>query len=302
MSDTTSPTAPAWHAYAFLTITSMCWGLNAVLGRAAVGEVSPMTLVILRWLGVAILVLIFTHKDLISAWPTLKKHLLFIGAMSIVGFTAFNTLFYIAAHSTTAVNIGILQGSIPVFVLLGAFVAYRTRVTPMQVIGVPVTIAGVVIVAVGGDLERLKALAFNHGDLLMLLACFFYASYTVGLQRRPKVPVMAMFGMLAFGALIASVPGLLYEISTATFVAPTGKGWMLIGLVALFPSFLAQITFMKGVEAIGPGRAGIFVNLVPIFAAMMAVIFLGEVFKTYHAIALVLVLGGIWIAERGKKG
>ncbi len=300
MSDGQSTASPAWHAYALLTITSICWGMNAMFGRAAVGEVSPLTLVMLRWVSVAVLVLLFTRRDLVQAWPVLRKHLPFVVIMGVLGYTAFNSFFYLAAHETTAVNIGILQGSIPVFVLIGAFFMYRTPVSPLQILGVLVTLAGVIVVTVQGDFERLASMAVNHGDLLMLIACAFYSSYTVGLKRRPPVPVMAMFAIMAIAAMIAAIPGVVVEVVQGSFQAPTLKGWVLVVLIALLPCFLAQICFMKGVEAIGPGRAGIFVNMVPIFAAISAIIFLGEVFQTFHMVALVLVLGGIWIAERGK--
>lgn len=292
---------PTLLAYACLTVTSLCWGMNAVFGRAAVGEVSPMMLVAMRWVGVLVLVILFTRKDLKRDWPVLRLHLGFLAMLGLMGFTLFNALFYVAAHSTTAVNIGILQGSIPVFVLLGAFLAYRTPVAGRQVLGVAVTIVGVGVVAVGGDIDRLMTLAVNRGDFLMLMACFLYALYTVGLKRRPAVSALGMFAVMACAALLAAVPLVLTEAALGHYQAPTPKGWMLIGLVALLPSFLAQLTFLKGVEVIGPGRAGIFVNLVPIFAALLAVTFLGEQFQLYHALALTLVLGGIWLAERGKR-
>jgi len=109
------------RAYLLLTITTLCWGANAVFGRLAVGEISPMLLVTLRWLGVLLLMLAFAKRYVRQDWPTLRRHLPYLAAMGALGFTGFNALFYVAAHSTTAVNIGIIQGSMPMFVLLGAF-------------------------------------------------------------------------------------------------------------------------------------------------------------------------------------
>ena len=99
------------HAYLFLTLTTLCWGGNAIFSRLAVGEVSPLTLVTLRWTTVLILLLIIARKDVIRDWPVLKQHLGYFMAMGGIGFTGFNALFYIAAHTTTAVNIGIIQGA-----------------------------------------------------------------------------------------------------------------------------------------------------------------------------------------------
>jgi drug/metabolite transporter (DMT)-like permease len=220
--------------------------------------------------------------------------------MGALGFTVFNALFYVAAHSTTAVNIGIIQGSIPVFVLVGAFAAWRTRVTALQVAGVLVTSLGVAIVAAGGELARLAALALNLGDLLMILACLLYAGYTLGLSRRPPVSPLSLFMAMAGVAFVTSLPLALAEAALGLFQWPTPAGWLIIALVALFPSFLAQIAFIQGVSLIGPGRAGVFVNLVPVFASILALLVLKEPFQPFHAVALGLVLGGIWLSEQGR--
>ena len=288
------------RAYLLLTLTALCWGCNAVFGRLAVGEVSPLALVSLRWLGVLLLLLAVAREPLRRDWPVLRHRLPFALTMGGLGFTAFNALFYVAAHSTTAVNIGILQGSIPVFVLLGAFAAYRTRVTALQGAGVLITLVGVVIVGSGGDFARLATLRLNPGDLLMILACLLYASYTVGLRRRPEVSSLSLFAVMAAAAFLTSLPLAAAEAALGQFIWPTPKGWVIVALVALLPSFLGQMAFMQGVQLIGPGRAGVFVNLVPVFAAILAVTFLREPFEAFHAVALALVLGGIWIAERRK--
>ena len=298
---TFSESGSSRKAYFLLTITTLCWGCNAIFSRLAVGEVSPMTLVTLRWITVMILVFFIARKHVKRDWHILKPRLPFIMAIGAIGFTGFNSLFYVAAYTTTAVNIGIIQGSIPVFVLLAAFLLYRTTVGFSQMIGVVLTIVGVIMVGSGGSLERLTGLQFNFGDLLMLLACLLYAAYTLGLRNKPNVTALSLFAVLAFSAFLTSIPMVAGEIALGQFQAPTLTGWILIGSIAVFPSFLAQICFINGVAIIGPGRAGIFVNLVPIFASIFAVIFLNEPFELYHGIALALVLGGIWLAERSKS-
>jgi drug/metabolite transporter (DMT)-like permease len=289
------------NAYLLLTLTMLSWGGNAVAGRMAVGEVSPMALTMLRWAGVAVLLALFARRPVRTEWPVLRRHLPFLFALGLIGFTIFNALFYVAAHSTAAINIGIIQGSIPVFVLLGAYAAYRTPVTGLQTAGVAVTMIGVVLVAAQGDVARLAELAFNKGDLLMVLACLLYAGYTVALRKRPAVSGLAMFSVMAACALLTTVPLVAAEAVLGTLVWPTPKGWAILGFVSLFPSFLAQIFFLRSVELVGPGRAGLFVNLVPIFSALLAVLILGERFQLYHALALVLVLVGIALAERLRR-
>ena len=288
------------QAYAFLVLTTLCWGMNAVLGKFAVGEVSPMALVSLRWMGVVILMTIIARRQIARDWPILKKRLVYMLIMGSLGFTGFNTLFYVSAHSTTAVNIGILQGSIPVFVITAAFFTLKARVTPMQITGVLVTIIGVIIVGSGGSLERLASLELNRGDVMMLGACALYAGYTVALRFKPDVSALSFFAIMATAAFVTSLPFAFVEIQLEHFLAPTSTGWIVVVLVTLFPSFIAQLTFIRGVEILGPGRAGIFANLVPVFASIFAVSFLGEPFEIYQGTALILVLFGIWLSERGK--
>jgi len=288
------------NAYVLLVATTMSWAGNAVAGRFAVGEVSPMALVMVRWLGVVVLVGLLVRGPIARDWPVLRNHLGFIAALGALGFTLFNGLFYIAAHHTTAISLGIIQGAIPIFVLLGAFIAYRTAVTGVQMLGVAITVLGVITVTVEGDLTKLEALHFNHGDLLMIAACALYAGYTVALRKRPAVSGLTMFSVMAVAALIASFPMAAAEAMLSEFQWPTPAGWLIVCYVVLFPSFLAQISFMRGVELIGPGRAGVFVNLVPIFASLFSVLLLDETFSPHHAVALAFVLGGIWIAERAR--
>lgn len=289
------------RAYLLLTFTTFCWGANAVLGRLAVGEISPMLLVASRWLGVSLLLVLVARAQLRRDWPALRPRLRFISIMGMTGFTAFNALFYVSAHMTTAVNIGIIQGSIPVLVLAGAFAFYRTSATAAQILGVIITMVGVAVVATAGDPTRLATLAINSGDILMIGACMLYATYTLGLRKRPQASAVGLFAVMAFAAFAAALPLALAEAMFGQFQWPTAAGWAIIAVVTLFPSFLAQVAFIHGVALIGPGRAGVFVNLVPVFASVMAVAFLHEPFEIFHAVALALVLGGIWLSERGKR-
>ena len=284
-----------------LTFTTWCWGLNAIFSKMAVGEISPMQMVTFRWLGVLLILLVFARKHLLRDWPVLRRHPVYLMLMGSLGFTAFNALFYNAGHATSAINIGILQGSIPIFVLLGSFLIFRHRITRVQMGGVSITLLGVVIVASGGDLSELGDLSINRGDLFMLIACFFYAAYSLGLSRRPRVSAQGLFFALAMVAWLTSLPLVAFETYQQGWQMPSTTGWIIVLMITLLPSLIAQIFFIQGVALIGPARAGVFVNLVPVFASIMAVLFLEEAFEAFHAIALFLVLGGIWLSEVGKE-
>ena len=139
--------SPQVRAIFFLIVAMLCWGLNANFSKLAVGEISPMQVVTFRWLGVMLLMFVFARQSIKRDWPVLRNHLPFLALMGGCGFTAFNALFYVAGHHTSAINIGILQGAVPIFVLIGGFIAFGQRIGAIQAVGVEMTLAGVVIVA-----------------------------------------------------------------------------------------------------------------------------------------------------------
>lgn len=287
------------QAALMLVVTTLLWGCNAVAARMAVGQVSPMMLTTARW-SVACIALWFVARGAVAAHgTTLRRHWRYLTVMGVSGFTAFNALFYAAAHHTTAANIAIIQGVIPVLVLLGGALLHL-RVTGRQLAGVAVTLAGIAVVASHGQWRALAALDFNIGDVWMVLASLLYAGYTLGLRRRPAVPPLVFFAAVAGVAALSSLPLLAAEVAAGRFFMPTPLGWALVLFVGLLPSFLAQVLFIRAVELIGPARAGVFLNLTPVFGPLLAVPLLGEPLAPYHVLALVLVLGGIWIAEHAR--
>jgi drug/metabolite transporter (DMT)-like permease len=293
----------AWaNAILLLVVTTLIWAAHSIVGRLAVGQIGPMTLTTLRWAVALIPILIAARRSLRRDWPALRARWVYLTVMGAAGYTAFVALFYVAAHHTSALNLSIIQGAIPALVLIGARAFLKVRFTALQVLGAFITMFGVVVIAAQGDPARLAALAFNSGDVMMVIGAALYAGYTVGLRQRPKVSGVSMLAAMAVAAFVTSVPLMIWEIMSSRFVWPTVSGLLVLAFAALGPAFLAQVTFMRGVELIGPGRAGVFVNLVPVFGAIMAVVILGEPFALYHVLALLLVVGGIAIAQRGSSG
>lgn len=288
--------------YLLLVLTMLAWGGNAVASRLAVGEISPMALTAGRWGLVLGVMALAARRQVMAGLPRLREQWRAVLAMGAAGFTAFNALFYVAAHHTTAVNIAILQGSIPVLVMLGALLLHRTPVRGGQALGMAVTLAGVALVASHGDLAALARLRLNLGDLLMLGACLLYAGYTLALRGRPGASSLGFFAGLAAAAFASSLPLLAAEILAGDSGGPSPAGWAILAYVALAPSFAAQLFYMRAVELIGPGRVGPFINLVPVFGALLAVLILREPFGLHHAIALALVPAGILLSERSARG
>jgi len=287
-------------AYFLLVITTIFWGLNAVFARMAVGEISPMLLVSVRWLGTLILLVLFAGKAIIADLPVIRRNLGYTYLLGTVGLGGFGTLIYYSAYTTTAVNIGIIQGSIPAIVLVGSVFFFRTQVSLLQIGGVTITVLGVVLVSTRGDIELLMTFSLNAGDLLMLIAVFFYGSYTLGLRRKNDLSSIALFVSVVFSAFISTLPFTIYEFYSGRTVWPDPQYWGLVGLIVLFPSFLSQICFIASVKLIGPARSGVFINLVPIFASFFAVMILDEAFEYFQGISLLFVLSGIYIFEKFK--
>ena len=258
----------------------------------------------LRWVaGGGGAVALLRRRDPQAHWPQIRPRLGGIVWLAVAGMTGFNALYYVAAHYTSAINIGILQGSLPIFVLAGAWLAHGARASLVQWVGVLITALGVVVVATRGAPLSILEVDFNTGDLAMLAACAVYAAYTVALRDRPDMPATAFFALLALIAAVTSLPLVAFEAYAGGLRMPTCNGLLITAWIAIFPSFLAQIFYLRGVDLIGPGRAGVFVNLVPVFAAAMAVVLIDEPFAAFHAVALVLVIGGIWLAQRtGQPG
>ena len=278
-------------------LTALFWAGNAVAGRIAIDDVSPFLLSFLRWFILLILLWTLYWKDIKKAWPHLKGRWLYLILMGGLGLAGFNLVFYKAAHYTTAVNIGILQGSIPLIVLLAAYLVYHSRITIVQLVGVLLGLAGVIMVATGGVPGTVKDILLNKGDLMMAAACVLYAGYTVGLKSRPGVTGLVVFSVLCLPAALFSLPFAIFEILSGEALMPTATGWYVIAYVVFFPSFLAQLFYLRSVDLVGPGRTGMFVNLTPVCAACLAVLLLNESFQLYHSVALLLVLGGLWLSK-----
>jgi drug/metabolite transporter (DMT)-like permease len=287
-------------AYLFLTITAMIWGGNAVAGKLAVGHVSPFLLTLVRWIIALVLILAISVPQLRKDWPVMRRHMPYLFIMGATGFTGFNVLLYSALHYTSAINAVIEQAGMPFVIFVVNFVIFRMRVSLGQVAGFMLTLCGIALTAANGDLSSLLALELNFGDLLMLFAVLIYSAYTVGLRFKPEVHWKSMMAATALGAMVAAVPLALYEWWGGTAQMPDAYGWGVVAFIAIFPSLFAQTLFVRGVEIIGSNRGGLFINLVPIFGMLMSIVLIGEPLHPYHIISLVLVLGGIIIAERNR--
>lgn len=288
--------------YVLLILCNLFWGGNVVAGKAAVGNIDPYALMVVRWAGAALLVLPFAIEPLRRDWPVIRAKwwlYLFYGA---VGYATFNALCYIAAYYTSGFNIGLDQVTINIFVMLLSFVFFRTRVRALQLVGVAITIAGVALTASHGDLSRILALDLNFGDLLVIIASLAYAIYSIALRWRPQTDWRSFLLATFIGATIASlvfaatVGGGLDHLAAA-IPSATPLGWIIAVYTMVLPSIISQMFYVRGVELIGANRASLFINLIPLFGAFGSVVILHERLEPFHLIAGALVIAGIVLAE-----
>ena len=284
-----------------LTLTSIFWAFNTIAGRAAVGEVSPFLIVSVRWFFVSIILSFLCRNQLKEIWKILSKRIRWLILMGLFGFTGFNSAYYVAAHETIAINLGLVQGTMPAFIIIIAWVWLRDKINFTQFLGVLITFTAVLIVVSAGNLKILADLELNNGDIVMIFACSLYAVYAVGLRKKPEIGALPLLTFFAYVAFLGSFPGLIYEVFSNQIILPGIKGCVILGVIIVFPSFLAQIFFIKGVEKIGPARSGLYTNLVPVFSSILAVLYLQESFKFYHFLSLLMIFVGIYLFENKKK-
>ena len=289
------------NPWLLLTFSSLVWGGNVVAARFAVGEISPMALVGLRWVVVSVIILVFARGRLGTTLASLKPHWAYLLPMGVVGFTMSNAMLYEGARFTTGLNVSIIQGVLPVLVLAGARVIYGVRAGLVRWIGVAITMAGIILIATEGEPARILDLQINKGDGLVFLGAAIYAAFTLALRKRPPMTAMAFFIGVAIAALASSVPAMIVEAMLGATIWPGWRGLLVLLYVAVFTSIIGQVCWIRAVEIIGPARAGVFQNLVPVVGALLSVLLLRETFHWHHAASLGLVLSGLFISELGKR-
>ena len=290
------------HPYVLLVLAPVFWGGNITAGKLAVGQIAPEMLVLGRWVGATLILLPFAWNNVVRDWSKVVPGLpalIFYGAL---GFAGFNMAMYTAAAYTAAVNASIEQAAIPVLVLIGNFLIFAVRPRLLQIVGLILTIVGVIWVATHGEPARLLHLDVNFGDALVLLACLFYAAYSLTLRYRPDISWVSFIFVTALSALAASLVFTAFSPGGISGTMPkvaeiTPMGWACLAYVLIFPSILAQLCYARGLHFVGPNRASIFINLLPLTGTILSVLIIGERLESFHLVAAVLVIAGIVLAE-----
>lgn len=286
--------ARLWRSpYLLLTLVALFWAGNAVVGRAARDLVPPFTLAFARWSGALILLTPFARRAVAADLPILSRHWKIVLLLGLLGIAAFNALLYSGVHFTTATNALLIQASIPPMIAIFALGLFGDRARPAQVGAMLLSAAGVIVVVCQGDPQILLRLRIGIGDGLILTASAAWALYTVLLRKRPAVHPLSFLAVTFAIGVAAMLPLATTEWmqGKAVIWGPAALGAM--AYVAVFPSLIAYLLYTRGVDLIGPARAGQFVNLLPLFGAVLSVLLLGEPLRAYHLVGGVFIVAGI---------
>ncbi len=286
-----------------LTLTSLFWAANWVVGRAMRNDMPPVAMGFWRWTIALLILLPFTAPELRRKWHVVRANWLVLTLLGCLGAVAFNTLIYVGLQYT-AVSNGVLFNSFsPILIILLSWVVVRERISGLQACGVVLSLVGVLAIIARGEFASLFSFHFNRGDLWLIAAQFLWAIYTFVLRRRP--PELSAMGFLS-AMLLLSLPFLLpfylWELSDRGGFALTPATVATLAYYGTIPSIVAYLFWNRGVAQVGPNKAGLFVHLMPVFGALLSVIFLRERLYGYHYAGAALIFGGIYLTTRRSRG
>jgi drug/metabolite transporter (DMT)-like permease len=284
--------------YLLLSLTGLFWAGNIVLARHVGDHVPPVTLTTIRWFGVFLILLPFAWPHLKRDWPALRAHLPLMVLLSAIGFAFNNAISYWAMQYTQALNALLIQSSGPLFVALWSLILFGVRLTAAQLAGITISLLGVLIIILRGDLAALATIAFNKGDVMFAASLVSFGLYSALIPRRPVTHQLSLISFTTFCGGLLLLPFSVWEFSTGATLKFDFLTLATLVYVLIFPSTLAYLFFNRGVALIGPNRAAPFFHLVPVFGSVMAILLLGEELRPFHLIGYALVLAGVVIASR----
>jgi drug/metabolite transporter (DMT)-like permease len=288
-------------AFVLLLLAALCWAGNHTLARAVGGHVPPASLAVLRWILVLLVVLPFALPHLRADWPKLKGNPGLMILFAITGGGAFGTLQFVALHFTTALNMGVVGSVAPAFIVAASWILFRERLSPLQLLGVLVSLSGVLAIVSRLDLARLAGLSFNGGDLIIIANMVLWAVYAACLRARPSIHATTFMLSMAVIAALGNLPFAAGELAFGYRLQAT---WLTLATVlyaAFVTTILAYVAWNTAVDVVGAPRAGAFLHTIPIFSALLATTLLGETIEAFHVLGFVLILSGVTLAARPSE-
>lgn len=289
------------YPYVLLSLTSLFWAGNMVMGRWLRDDLPPVALAYWRWVVALCCLLPLALPHLRSQWPILRANWRPVVLLGVLGIGCYNTFAYLALQQTTATSASMLNSFIPAATIAMAFVFFGKRLTQAETSGVLVSMVGVTLLISHGDIQTLLGLHLNVGDLWMLGAVLVWGLYTVGLQWRPAgVAPMLMLAALMVVGLLVLTPLYAWELASGRHINLNAASLAGILYAGVFPGFVSYVFFNAGIAAVGPARGSLFIHLMPVFVTILSALLLGERPYWYHFVGIGLVFTGIALTTRSK--
>lgn len=286
----------------FLALAACLWGGNIVIGRAMHGDIPPMALTFFRWSISFVVVLPLTAGKFFREIAIVRTRWKWLLLVSATGVAIFHAFVYTGLNSTTAINAGLMMATSPIIIPAVAYLIHRDRPTRLQFFGIIASLVGVGIVITRGDANIIGNLTFNPGDLWILAAVPMWGVYSVILKDRP--PELSsrtlMLCITGIGSLMLA-PFYLWELSTQGGIALNFANLMTIAYISIFAGVIAYFAWNKGVAAVGAIKAGPFLHLIPVSAALLAITFLGETLQPFHFAGIAMIAIGIALTALKKR-
>ena len=287
-------------AYFLLILTTIFWSGNFIVGKAAsLYQIPPFSLNFYRWFFAGLILFPFTFKELIDKKKYILKNIGFFIILGILSITIFNSIVYYSLYYTQVISGVLMISTIPVWIIFIASILNIEKTNAFQIIGVSLSLIGVIFIITKADLNLIKNLNFNKGDLSMIVAMFAWAAYSALLKKKKyEISQLALLQVVIISGLIFLVPIYFIEMNLGHLIVLGQPFYLTLSYVVIFPGLLSFFFWIKGISIIGANRAGIFLHLMPIFGAIMAMIIFDEKFMYYHLLGAIFILAGIILSNK----
>jgi len=287
-------------AYLLLIFTTIFWSGNFIVGKAAsLYQIPPFSLNFYRWFFAGLILFPFTFKELINKKNYIFKNIGFFIILGISSITIFNSIVYYSLYYTQVISGVLMISTIPVWIIFIASILNIEKTNAFQIIGVGLSLIGVIFIITKADLNLIKNLDFNKGDLSMIVAMFAWAVYSALLKKKKyEISQLALLQVVIILGLIFLIPIYFIEMNLGHIIVLGLPFYLTLSYVVIFPGLLAFFFWIKGISIIGANRAGVFLHLMPIFGAIMAMIIFDEKFMYYHLLGAIFILTGITLSNK----
>ena len=287
-------------AYTYLTLAALFWSGNFIIGKfATLFEVPPLTLNFLRWVMVWFILIPFTIKEVISKKSYIIKNFLVIGLMGVLSISTFNSVVYFALNFTQVINAVLMLSAIPVVIIIFSSLMKIEKTNIFQISGLILSITGVGTIISNADIQKIVSLNFNKGDLWMIICVLSWSLYSTLLKKnKSELSQFALIQIMVSVGLVFLVPQFLYEQSIGLDFTINKAFIFILLYVVIFPAIAAYYCWQKAIDLIGPNRSAMFIQLMPLFSALMAILIFKEKFQLYHFIGATFIVSGIYLSNR----